>query len=181
MSERLPRLAQRIRDECCELARLVARAQEGWHRAQQSADDLYVDSVALNLHGFYAGLERLFEMIAAAIDGNVPQGQNWHQVLLEQMVAEVPSVRPALISEETRRMLDEYRGFRHVVRNVYAFRFDLEKVRKLVQGVPAVFSKCVLNCWPLPTFWISKRRRMARVARITCQVSPSPTPPGWMT
>jgi hypothetical protein len=141
VSERLLRLAQRIRDECGELARLVARAQEGWRRSQQSSDDLYVDSVALNLHGFYAGLERLFEMIAAAVDGNVPRGENWHQMLLEQMVAEVPSVRPALISEETRRMLDEYRGFRHVVRNVYAFRFDLEKVRKLVQGAPAVLSQ----------------------------------------
>ncbi|MFN2131705.1 MAG: hypothetical protein ACK2VD_14340 [Anaerolineae bacterium] len=49
-------------------------------------------------------------------------------MLLEQMAAEVPSVRPALISGETRQLLDEYRGFRHVVRNVYAFRFDLAKV-----------------------------------------------------
>lgn len=72
MSDRLLRLAQRIRTECPELARLVERAQEGWGRAQRSSDDLYVDSVALNLHSFYAGLERLFEMIGAAVDGNVP-------------------------------------------------------------------------------------------------------------
>jgi hypothetical protein len=97
--------------------------------------------VALNLHGFCAGLERLFEMIAAGIDGNVPRGENWHQLLPEQMVAEVPSVRPALICEETRQMLDEYRGFRYVVRNVYAFRFDLVKLRKLVQEAPAVLAQ----------------------------------------
>ena len=138
MSERLLRLAQRIRDECKELARLVARAEEAWRRLQQSSDELYADSVALNLHGFYAGLERLFEMIAAGIDGNVPRGENWHQMLLEQMVSEVPSVRPAVIREETRQMLDEYRGFRHIVRNVYAFRFDLLKIQKLVQGASAV-------------------------------------------
>ena len=100
-----------------------------------------MDSVALNLHGFYAGLERVFEMVAAGIDGNAPRGENWHQMLLEQMTAEVSSVRPALISRETRQMLDEYRGFRHVVRNVYAFRFDLDKIRKLVQGTLAVFSQ----------------------------------------
>ena len=141
MSERLLRLAQRIRDECCELVRLVARAQEGLRRAQQTSDDLYVDSVALNLHSFYAGLERLFEIIGAAVDGNVPQGKNWHQTLLEQMAVEVPSVRPAVISAGTHRMLDEYRGFRHVVRNVYAYRLDLDQVRKLVQGLPAVFSR----------------------------------------
>ena len=141
MNEHLLRLAKRIRDECEELARLVARTQEGWRRLQQSSDDLYADSVALNLHGFYAGLERLFEMIAAGIDGNVPRGENWHQMLLEQMVAEVPSVRPALICEQTRQMLDEYRGFRHIVRNVYAFRFDLAKIGKLVQGAPVVLSQ----------------------------------------
>lgn len=141
MSERLLRLSQRIRDECPELARLVARAQEGWRRAQQSSDELYVDSVALNLHGFYAGLERLFEMIGASVDGYVPQGENWHQLLLEQMAVEIPSVRPAVISDETRRILDEYRGFRHVVRNVYTFRFDPAKVQTLVEKAPARFSQ----------------------------------------
>ena len=52
MSERLLRLAQRIRDECDALARVVDRSQEAWHRSQSSLDDMYLDSVALNLHGF---------------------------------------------------------------------------------------------------------------------------------
>jgi hypothetical protein len=160
VSERLLRLARRIRDECGELEWLVARVQEGWHRAQRSSDDFYVDSVALNLHSFYAGLGRLFEMVAAAIDGSVPRGQNWHQMLLEQMVAEVPWVRPALMSEETRRMLDEYRGFRHVVRNVYAFRFDLAKVQKLVQVIVRTLVKGGKgHSGPLPP--PSSRRREA--------------------
>jgi len=50
-----------------------------------------LDGVALNLHGFYAGLERLFELIAAIVDGTVPQGANWHQILLEQMATEAPT------------------------------------------------------------------------------------------
>jgi hypothetical protein len=141
VSEPLLRLAQRIRDECDELARVVDRVQEGWRRAQRSSDDLYLDSVALNLHGFYAGLERLFEMIAAVVDGHVPRGENWHQVLLEQVAAETPAVRPAVISDKTRWILDEYRGFRHVVRNVYTFRFDPAKVRKLVERAPAAYSQ----------------------------------------
>jgi len=70
---------------------VLARAQEGWRRAQRSSDDLYLDGVALNLHGFYAGLERLFELIAAIVDGTVPQGANWHQILLEQMATEAPT------------------------------------------------------------------------------------------
>jgi len=63
MSQRLLYLTARIREELVELAQIVDRVQEGWQRAQQSGDDLYIDSVALNLHGFYGGLERLFELI----------------------------------------------------------------------------------------------------------------------
>ena len=55
MKDRLLQLAQRIRDECQELARLLERAKEGWRQAQQTGDDLYIDSAALNLHSFYAG------------------------------------------------------------------------------------------------------------------------------
>jgi len=61
VNKRLLQMSRRIRDEFDELARVIDRAQEGWRRAQRSSDDLYLDGVALNLHGFYAGLERLFE------------------------------------------------------------------------------------------------------------------------
>ena len=47
-------------------------------------------------------------------------------------------LRPAVISDATRRALGEYRGFRHVVRNVYTFRFDPAKMQRLVENAPAV-------------------------------------------
>jgi hypothetical protein len=65
MSQRLLYLTTRIQEELVELAQIVDRVREGWQRAQQLEDDLYIDSVALNLHGFYGGLERLFERIAS--------------------------------------------------------------------------------------------------------------------
>jgi len=37
--------------------------------------------------------------------------------------------------------LDEYRGFRHVVRNVYTYKFDPSKVEKLVKQAPGVYSQ----------------------------------------
>ena len=140
MSDRLAQLAIRIRAELADLDRVVQRVGEAWLRAQRSGDDYYLDAVALNLHGFYAGLERIFELIASAVDGLKPQGENWHQILLRQMTAEVPHVRPAVISEATLHSLDEYRGFRHVVRNVYTFRFDPLKVSTLVDHLPGVYS-----------------------------------------
>lgn len=99
MNERLSQVAQRIREGLAELDQVIQRAQAGWSWAQHTSDDLYLDGVALNLHGFYAGLERLFKLIATTIDGTLPQGANWHQLLLQQMAAERPGVRPAVISE----------------------------------------------------------------------------------
>ena len=65
MSARLRQLAARIRSELDDLERVTNRIGEGWQRALRVADDYYLDGVALNLHGFYAGLERIFELIAA--------------------------------------------------------------------------------------------------------------------
>lgn len=92
-------------------------------------DDLYLDGVALNLHSFYSGLERLFELIALNIDGIKPDSETWHRELLKQMSSEVNQVRPAVISNSTFVKLDTYRGFRHVARNVYSINFDPMKVQ----------------------------------------------------
>ena len=137
MSAELRRLADRIRDELVELTRVLDRVAAGWKRAERSGDDYYLDSVALNLHGFYNGLER----IAAVVDGSIPRGENWHQELLQQMANEVVGVRPAVISEQTCAQLDEYRGFRHVVRNVYTYKFDPVKLDKLVLNAPRLFAR----------------------------------------
>jgi hypothetical protein len=126
-------VAGRIHRELPELSRLVERTLKIWAQARRSPDDYYVDAAALNLHGFYAGLERLFEVIADGIDRSKPSGPNWHQDLLRQMSAEVPEVRPAVISLELRDRLDRYRGFRHVVRNVYTFSLDPEQIEILVR------------------------------------------------
>ncbi len=61
-------LAGRIRQEMEELQQVAQRIQRFWKQARRSGDDAYVDATALNLHGFYAGLERLFERIALEAD-----------------------------------------------------------------------------------------------------------------
>lgn len=139
MSDRLRQLAQRIRVELAEIALVVRRIETGWERVEHSHDDYYLDGVALNIHGFYSGLERLLELIAAYVDGTKPTGENWHQALLQQMAGEQPGLRPAVISETTFASLDEYRGFRHVVRNVYTFKFDPSKIQTLVANVSPLF------------------------------------------
>jgi len=72
-------LAERIRQELVELDLVVTRLSEAWQRARHSGDDFYLDSVALNFHGFYSGIERVFEHLAETLDGSLPRGENWHQ------------------------------------------------------------------------------------------------------
>jgi hypothetical protein len=51
------------------------------------------------------------------------------------MAMELPSQRPAVISEECREMLDELREFRHVVRHTYPFQLDPNRIQRLVTRV----------------------------------------------
>lgn len=134
-------LTERIRQGLVELDQVVARLIEAWQRARRSGDDFYLDSVALNLHGFYSGIERIFECLAKTLDGSLPKGENWHQALLVKMSQEVKGIRPAVISQQVSKRLDEYRGFRHVVRNVYTFHFDVAKLEKLVIGAEDIFAQ----------------------------------------
>ena len=128
--------AGRIRQELPELDRVARRACRAWASASRDPDDLYVDAAALNVHGFYAGLERVFTLVAERVDGSLPGGPNWGQDLLRQMTAEMPGVRTAVLSAELFPTLDRYRGFRHVVRNVYAYVLDPRLVAVLIEDLP---------------------------------------------
>jgi len=143
MIERYRVLATRIRQELSAVERTVSRAKRAVALARQhpADQDFYLDSAALNLHDFYTGLERAFEQVAALIDEHVPTGHNWHRELLEQMAEERPPTRPAVLSEHSCQELDKYLRFRHVVRNIYAFEFDLERLGQLVQGLDPVFER----------------------------------------
>jgi hypothetical protein len=136
-------LAERIRGEASDLARLVKRALTAWNRSKDPDVDqgVYIDSLALNLHGFYSGLERLFKLIARHVDKRTPSGDLWHRDLLRQMSHDDEDHRPAVISTRSVSTLDELRRFRHLVRNVYTFNLMPEKVEPIVSDLPALWSK----------------------------------------
>ncbi|MCS3671993.1 hypothetical protein GGQ21_002663 [Salinibacter ruber] len=137
MTESYLAVAGRIRREVEQIEDVVDRAQAIWADVDLNRPaDHRIDAVALNLHGFYAGLERVFKIVAERIDQTVPEGGSWHQELLEQMNTELNGVRPSVLSDDARKKLDRYRGFRHVVRNVYAFEFDPEQLDLLMRKLP---------------------------------------------
>ncbi len=133
-------LASRIKEYLADLEKVVARAVMLSQKAVATGDDGYWDGVALNLHGFYGGVERIFEDIARTIDESIPTGADWHQTLLFQMSAEFSGKRGPVISRQARDCLNEYRGFRHVVRNVYAFNFRPARLKQLVDGLDECYS-----------------------------------------
>jgi hypothetical protein len=98
-------------------------------------------AVAYDLHGFYTGLERIFESVADTIDDHLPGGESWHKELIEQMCKEIEGVRPALLSENTKKLLDEFMRFRHRVRNIYSFNLIPERVKNLVEKLPEAYEQ----------------------------------------
>ena len=79
---------ERIRGEISDLDKVVKRASMAWTKCKNISNEqtMYLDSVALNLHGFYSGLERIFELIAKHVDEDIPSGDLWHRDLLRQLL-----------------------------------------------------------------------------------------------
>lgn len=86
-------------------------------------------------------MERILSLVATTVDKSMPSGQNWHRDLLSQMGITVSGLRPQVLSMETINLLDEYRRFRHVVRNIYAFDLDPEKVTPLIDRLRECFER----------------------------------------
>jgi len=139
LRKELDQLCRRIENEVAEIKEIRDLALRRWQKALRDED--YLGSVAFDLHSFYQGVERIFEAIAKSIDRNVPSGDRWHKRLLVQMTEEIPGIRPAVISEETRTALDSYRTFRHLARNIYTFNLDAKRIRSLVENLPDTVEK----------------------------------------
>lgn len=103
------------------------------------AYEAYIDSIAHNLENFYLAVEEIFKMICVVTEEGLPEGERWHSILLRNMAKEIKGVRPPVITMETYEMLDDYRKFRHLARNIYTFNIVPEKVIILAKTVNKAF------------------------------------------
>ncbi|OKH17691.1 hypothetical protein [[Limnothrix rosea] IAM M-220] len=140
----MTKLAERLNYELEAMTQIIEQTQQFLTQSKQEQNPIYqnalTSAIAFNLHSFYTGVERIFEAIAKQIDQYQPSGSNWHKQLLNQMLTEVPDIRPAIISENTYETLDELRRFRHVVRKIYAYDLDQELILSLAEKSINVFS-----------------------------------------
>ena len=82
-------LAERIRQEVVQIDRVVSRCSEAMaHVRVQEDPSFYLESAALNLHGFYNGVERVFELILRHVDGGRWKGEQWHREVLDRVAQE---------------------------------------------------------------------------------------------
>ncbi|MDD5672528.1 MAG: hypothetical protein PHC61_00060 [Chitinivibrionales bacterium] len=144
--DRIIDLIAEIKDELRQLDILAAELGETWASLPREAKKrrIHEESVALKLHNFYTGCERIFKKIADDINGGTPDSFDWHRRLLHSMSLELGSVRPPVISGKTETALTEFLGFRHVVRNIYGFAIDSERLAHLVKkfkGASRLFKK----------------------------------------
>lgn len=118
----LDRAARRVADLAVELA-------------QAAATDKEESALGKRLSDAYTAVERVFRSIAATFEG-VPRGPDWHRDLLTGMRTEVPTLRPAVIAEATARLLEEFFGFRHVFRSLYADDLARDRLLDLAAKLP---------------------------------------------
>jgi hypothetical protein len=135
-------LSQEIKNELNNIERVVERTSKVWAQLQKAPaeQEVYVESAALNLQSFYTGLERIFQLIAERLDQELPSGKHWRTDLLTQAGLDLPGLRPPVISHTTQNLLDDYRSFRHRVRNIYTYHIDPQKVEALALDLPEVFA-----------------------------------------
>jgi len=147
-------IQDRINQELNKILQALQQLEIFLRELSNQSDFMYqnalINSIALNLHGVYTGIERIFEVIAKKIDQRFPTGDKWHRDLLEQMSVDIPRVRKAVITEETRLILDELRRFRHLVRSAYSCQLDEEKVliiaHQIVNSYQTIINDIQLFC-----------------------------------
>ncbi len=99
-------------------------------------DNFFLRSIGSVLHDFYVAVENTLKIICSEVDEKLPEGSNWHILLLKQASYEIPDIRPAVISKHTMDNLDKFRAFRHIFRNVYGFNLDSRRIKDLLLELP---------------------------------------------
>lgn len=122
--ERLSLLSASIAGQRDEIERIYAKIDDRRHT--KGAANL--ESLAYQLHNLYCAFEDLFSLVAGFFENRIDEKAGYHRELLWRMKIAIQGVRPALLSEDTYRLLDSLRAFRHVFRHAYSYELDAHKV-----------------------------------------------------
>jgi hypothetical protein len=91
-----------------------------------------VESAGYWVHNLYSAFEDLFKIVAGFWENDAGSNGEFHISLLRRMLVSIEGIRPPLLSEESYRLLNELRGFRHVFRYAYSYGLDKDRVSSLL-------------------------------------------------
>jgi hypothetical protein len=94
-----------------------------------------VESIGYWIHNLYCAYEDLFKIICSFWENNISSSSGYSTALLRRMVFAIEGIRPALLSEDSLRLLDELRGFRHMFRHAYSHGLDEERILILLKRI----------------------------------------------
>jgi uncharacterized protein YutE (UPF0331/DUF86 family) len=112
----------------------IRRLEPLLERLQAQASYSTRSGVAYALHNIYNALENSFDQISRTFENHVVDPTGWHRELMLKMFLDVPGIRPSVLPEAVRVMLNDLRSFRHIFRHGYDFELDAAKLNSLVQG-----------------------------------------------
>ncbi|MCS6936253.1 MAG: hypothetical protein NZ610_01725 [Candidatus Bipolaricaulota bacterium] len=113
-----------------EIARIFTKIEE---RQAHLDDPVYLESLGYQLHNLYSAFEDLFKIVAEFFENRIAERAEYHRELLRRMKIPIETVRPALLSEESYRLLDNLRAFRHFFRHAYEAELDPKRVALVVE------------------------------------------------
>lgn len=100
---------------------------------EEIKNDKDLESLAYQLHNLYCAYEDLFKIVAKNFENNIDDKTRYHIELLKRMTLKISGIRPNLISENTFKLLDNLRSFRHFFRHAYTYELDYKKVKFVLE------------------------------------------------
>ena len=135
-------LIQRICNERAKIGKTVQKIAERLQKIVTAPPEYREETeiaIAKNLADCYQGIENIFKRIALDVDVDMPQGERWHQQLLEQMAAP-KAERPPVISKRTFARLQELLAFRHVYNSIYGEELAYERTAENAERIGDLFA-----------------------------------------
>jgi hypothetical protein len=86
---------------------------------------------ALKTQQMYTAIEDLLKSTAKSFENHIDEDSGYHIELLRRMSTDVPRTRPAVLSDNSYKVLDKLRSFRHFIRHAYNYELDIEELSLL--------------------------------------------------
>ncbi len=86
---------------------------------------------ALKTQQMYTAVEDLLKSTAKSFENHIDEDSGYHIELLRRMSTDVPRTRPAVLSDNSYKVLDKLRSFRHFIRHAYNYELDIEELSLL--------------------------------------------------